>query len=85
MMSASTPAVLTLYHRSGCHLCEMMQSQLELLRQRFNFCINMVDIDEDQVLLARFRTKIPVLALGQEIICCHFLDEEELKHTLEHV
>ncbi|WP_006788339.1 glutaredoxin family protein [Thiorhodospira sibirica] len=84
-MDSTVPPVLTLYHREGCHLCETMHTQLQQLQAHLGFSLTLVDIDSDEALFARFRAKIPVLALGQDIICCHFLDEDELKYTLDHV
>ncbi|EHQ52687.1 glutaredoxin 2 [Ectothiorhodospira sp. PHS-1] len=75
------PAV-TLYHRDGCHLCERMLHELCSLRDELGFEIREVDIDEDPALRQRFHAKIPVLAVGEEILCCHFLDERGLRLEL---
>ena len=73
---------LTLYSRIGCHLCDDMQAQLQRLQSQMSFEIAVIDIDEDDVLRERFNEKVPVLALGEDVICCHFLDERSLRETL---
>lgn len=80
--SAGPSARLTVYSRVGCHLCEDMQAQLLRLQSQLNFEFEVVDIDEDEALRQRFNVKVPVLALGEDIICCHFLDERSLRETL---
>ncbi|MBD3619132.1 MAG: glutaredoxin family protein [Chromatiales bacterium] len=75
-------ARLTVYSRIGCHLCEDMQAQLMRLQSQWNFEFEVIDIDEDAALRERFNVKVPVLALGDDIICCHFLDERSLLDAL---
>ncbi|SEP99718.1 Glutaredoxin-like domain [Ectothiorhodospira magna] len=74
--------VVTLYHRQGCHLCERMAQALRPLQEELAFDIQEKDIDEDPVLCQRFRTKIPVLAVDGDILCCHVLDERGLRAAL---
>lgn len=73
---------LTLYHRAGCHLCEEMHQGLQRLCAALDCEIDCVDIDADPALARRFKEKIPVLALGEDIICCHRLDEQALQQAL---
>jgi glutaredoxin len=73
---------LTLYHRDGCHLCDDLAQDLERMSTELGFEISRVDIDADPALKRRFNEKIPVLALGEDIICCHRLDERALRQAL---
>lgn len=79
---------LTLYSREGCHLCVQMRAQLDALLATpdlpGDISVHTVDIDADPQLRARFNAKVPVLALDEDIICCHFLDESELRQALSH-
>jgi hypothetical protein len=75
---------LTLYHRTDCHLCEDMLQDLQRMKTGLGFEISRVDIDTDPALKRRFNEKIPVLALGEDIICCHRLDERALRQALSH-
>lgn len=70
---ARTPR-LTLYHREGCGLCDLMAAELSALESRYTFALERIDIDDDAGLAARFNAKVPVLAVDGEILCCHFLD-----------
>ncbi|APZ43319.1 glutaredoxin family protein [Acidihalobacter ferrooxydans] len=73
---------LTLYQRTGCHLCEAMHARLVQLGVSLDFTLTCIDIESDPSLKRRFNEKIPVLAIGEDIICCHRLDERALRQAL---
>ena len=54
-----------LYGTSGCHLCELAQALLAQLLAEFDVaqqpCIELVDIADDDALVARYGTRIPLL------------------------
>ena len=50
---------LTLYSTSHCHLCELAQALL--LPMAGKFTLEIIDIAEDEALLAQYGTRIPVL------------------------
>jgi thiol-disulfide isomerase/thioredoxin len=77
-----TELVLSLYSRPECHLCEEMIDALKLWQKRFNFKINVIDIDQDSSLIARFAARIPLLAADNVEICEYHLDEKALLHFL---
>ena len=79
----ASPAELTLYSRSGCHLCEDMLEILQGFSEELSFTVRVVDIDSDQTLRERFNTLVPVLALGENEICHYFLDKVALCRALE--
>jgi glutaredoxin len=61
--------VLTLYGRPGCHLCDEAREALAALRdERRDFRVEEVDIDRDERLLAAYLERIPVIAVGEEVI-----------------
>jgi hypothetical protein len=75
----------TLYSRSYCHLCEDMLAALEALApggQRFE--VEVIDVDADPTLVARFDELVPVLfgALDQPELCHYFLDEAAVRAYL---
>ncbi len=76
------PAVLTLYGRGYCHLCEDMAVALRGLGLAFLER----DVDADPALEARFGDLVPVLMLeheGQQVEVCHyFLDSARLRSLL---
>ncbi len=69
---------LTLYTRVGCHLCNEMKQQLDILQQQYEFSLNLVDIDADSYLKLRYGERIPVLAIGEREICHYHLNNELL-------
>ena len=74
---------LTVYSRLYCHLCEELLARLEGLRAELGFEYEVLDVDEDPALWARYHTLVPVLAAGGRELCHHFLDEQVLRHYLE--
>lgn len=74
--------LVRVYHRDGCHLCDVLLAAVEALRDRYTFELETVDIDEDPVLLARFNVKVPVVEVDGDILCCHRLDDAGLIDAL---
>jgi thiol-disulfide isomerase/thioredoxin len=67
----------TLYSRSYCHLCEdMLQALLGLQQPGERFEVQVVDVDADPALVARFDELVPVLYgdPGGAELCHYFLD-----------
>jgi len=75
-------AVLTLYSRSGCHLCNEMAVALEPLLKDTGNTLQVTDIDADPSLRERFDWRVPVLALEGEVICEGRLDEDAVRDAL---
>jgi thioredoxin reductase (NADPH) len=73
---------LTLYFRDYCSLCHQMLAQLQPLRQQYGFDIQVVDVDADPELEARYNELVPVLMDGDTQICHWHLDEAKLAATL---
>ena len=83
-MNASPHFVL--YSRSYCHLCEDMRAALQafMARQGLPYTVDVVDVDADPSLVARFDELVPVLygdPAGPEL-CHYFLDETALRRHL---
>ncbi len=67
----------TLYSRSYCHLCQdMHDALLNLLEGRGPVKVDVVDVDADPALVARFDELVPVLfgRLDQPELCHYHLD-----------
>lgn len=67
----------TLYSRSYCHLCEDMLGALNALQSAtVCFAVEVIDVDADEALLARFDELVPVLFgdPGKPELCHYFLD-----------
>ena len=65
---------LILLSRGYCHLCDEMQTALERLQGRFQFALQVVDVDRDAALVAAYDEQVPVLfhsAVAMENELCH--------------
>ncbi len=74
---------LTLYGRTYCHLCEDMLAALEAMRSEFFFAIDVVDVDADPALEAKYDELVPVLVAGQRELCHYFLDAVAVRDYLQ--
>jgi thiol-disulfide isomerase/thioredoxin len=85
----------TLLSRSYCHLCEDMLHALQRLHGEFSFTVDVVDVDADETLVAKYDELVPVLlghrngaeavpdSQGDGIEICHyFLDEAKVRTFL---
>ncbi len=70
----ASPVTLIVYGREECHLCQDMIASLHELQGRLHFQIELVDIDTDTELTARYGVRIPVLVADGEEICHYHLD-----------
>lgn len=67
----------TLYVREGCHLCDAFLEELQSHGHAPLDFIS-VDVDSDPVLSQRFGSRVPLLCLGEEVICEYFYDQEKV-------
>ena len=54
-----------LYSTGSCQLCEQAEALLAMLPLQQSVAVDVVDISEDDALLARYGSRIPVLATAQ--------------------
>jgi glutaredoxin len=73
---------VTLYGRSGCHLCDDARDALRRIQTTHPFVLHEVDIETDDELFMRYLERIPVIALDGEELSDHFVDEEALTRKL---
>lgn len=77
-MSLPDAPGLAIYTRRDCSLCERMEDGVrEVLGP--GVPVAMIEIDDDPGLVARFGPDVPVLCLGDEVVCKHFLDAGRLR------
>ena len=74
--------LLTLYSRTGCHLCEDMCRQLQGLQQEIPFRLVLVDVDEIPEMRVRYDTRVPVLTHADRVLCELFLDATQVREYL---
>jgi thioredoxin reductase (NADPH) len=73
---------LTLLSREYCHLCHEMRAALEQFRGRYDFVVDVVDVDRHPALEEKWGDKVPVLLDGGREICHYFLDVAALEARL---
>jgi len=76
----------TLYSRSYCHLCQdMLDALMRLQTPEQPITVDVIDVDADEALVARFDELVPVLYadLSQPELCHYFLDEARVREVLK--
>src|SRR5947208_3588856 len=58
---------VVMYTRAGCHLCDDAWTQLEMVRARYGFVLEKVDVDGDANLAARFGLEVPVVEVNGKV------------------
>ena len=82
---ASTPELspkVTVYHAAGCHLCERALTQVRALQAELGFRLEVVAIDGDPELEARYRELIPVVELEGERLFTYYVHEAAFRRRL---
>ena len=69
---------LTIYHASGCHLCDRARDVLD----RVGVPYESVDITGDDSLEARYREWLPVVELDGVRAFVYYVDEAALRRKL---
>ena len=65
---------LTVLSREYCHLCEVLITALKQFQGRYDFAIEVVDMDRHPALEEKWGDKVPVLLDGDREICHYYLD-----------
>ncbi|MEX3687709.1 glutaredoxin family protein [Paraburkholderia sp. BR14263] len=77
-----TSAHLVLYGRAWCHLCEEMRVALAPLAAAAGARLDVVDVDSDPAIQARYDELVPVLLCDGIELCHYRLDEARVRATL---
>jgi thioredoxin reductase (NADPH) len=79
---------LTLYSRAWCHLCHDMEALVRQVQAELAsecaFELEILDVDADPVLEARYNELVPVLMRGERELARYHLDPDALRHYLKH-
>jgi glutaredoxin len=76
-------ALITIYSKPGCHLCDRAKEVIERCRAKVEFAVEVVDISQNPELLQRYRDDIPVILLDGNEIARHFVRERKLLELLQ--
>lgn len=80
-MAGAVPT-LTVLSRSYCHLCEDLLAALKQYQGRYDFAIEVVDVDSDPRLEEKWGDKVPVLLDGERELCHYYLDHDAVDARL---
>lgn len=78
----TSKAELKLYGRNYCHLCEDMLAALEALRGEHSFSVEVIDVDSNPALEAKYDELVPVLEAEGRELCHYFLDVAKVREYL---
>lgn len=74
-----------LYSKPACHLCDILEAQLEELRGVLGITVRKVDIRADPALWDDYGERIPVLEAGGAVIAQGRIDTGLLERRLRRV
>jgi glutaredoxin len=75
-------ALITIYSKPDCHLCDRAKEVIERCRAKAEFAIEVVDISQNPELLQRYHDDIPVILLDGKEIARHFVRERKVLELL---
>ena len=73
---------LTVLSREYCHLCEELVAGLKRFQARYDFDIEVVDVDRHPQLEEKWGDKVPVLLDGDLEVCHYYLDHDAVDARL---
>ncbi len=74
---------ITIYSRTGCHLCDDAQKILESMQEELNFEIEVIDIDESAELIKLYSDQVPVIHIDGLHHDFYKVDPDRFRSSLE--
>lgn len=75
-------AIVTIYSKPGCHLCEEAKANMLAAGCNSEFSIEEVNIEEDAVLQERYQYDIPVILINGIKVFKHRVEPRQFKEKL---
>lgn len=75
--------IITIYGKKGCHLCEEAEDVVAKVGKDYKITIQKIDIEKDKELFARYKEKIPVIAINGEEEFVYKVNEKRLRKKLD--
>jgi glutaredoxin len=82
-LGAAGPRDVTLYTRTGCHLCDEAKAAITPLLREFGAALREVNIDQDAVLRERYGWDIPVIFIGGHRAAKHRVDVAQFRRQMQ--
>jgi len=73
---------VTVFHAEGCHLCVRALEVVKGVRAELGFDLELVDINGDPALEARYRERLPVIEIDGEAAFTFFVTPDALRNAL---
>ncbi len=74
---------IDIYSRPGCHLCDEAKDVIDRVRQRHDFAVRVINIEEDPALESTYGTEIPVVFINGNKAFKYHVDERELEKKVK--
>ncbi len=75
-------AIVTLYMREGCHLCEEAKDAMLPVLAEFDAELREVDIDDDESLRKLYNEEVPVVFVGEALFARFRADSAKFRTAL---
>ena len=75
--------LVTIYSRSGCHLCDVALSEIEKFKSEFDFNIEKILIDGDATLEKKYGEEIPVILINGKPHDFFRIDPERFRSAMQ--
>ncbi len=82
MQVTSSKALVIIYTRPDCHLCDEAKQAIQAARCADEYTLNEINIESDSDLLKRYRFDIPVITINGVEAFRHRLTAEDFKTAL---
>jgi glutaredoxin len=75
--------LVTIYSRSGCHLCDVALAEVEKIKEEFDFQIEKILIDGDSELERKFGEEVPVILINGKTHDFFRVDPERFRSAMQ--
>jgi glutaredoxin len=76
-------AIVTIYTRPGCHLCEEAKIAIRASNCDADFTLKEINVDEDAALRERYGYDVPVIFINDVKVFKHQVDPREFRRKLQ--
>ena len=77
-----TRPILVLYSRRECHLCDVAKDEIEDLRRRLVFDVEVRDVDQEAGWMEAYGDEVPVGFVGERKVFKYRVDADKLERSL---
>ena len=75
--------LVTIYSRSGCHLCDVALSEIEKFKSEFDFNIEKILINENLELEKKYGEEVPVILINGKPHDFFRIDKDRFRSAMQ--